>query len=142
MRDLLLLGRLKPFDDLALLAFRLLVGGFLIYGVIDNVLSAERMGEFVGFLRGHGFVAPGLMAPLSVYAQLACGAAFVLGLLTRWAGLVCAFNFVVALVMVDAEQGVRAAFPAAVLVLFGLYMATHGPGRFAVDAALGGGRRR
>lgn len=142
MRDLLLLGRLKVFDDLVLLGFRLMVGAFLIYGVIDNVLSAERMGDFIGFLRAQGFAAPEAMAPLSVYAQLGCGVAFILGVLTRWAGLVCAFNFVVALVMVDAEQGVRAAFPAAVLVLFGLYMATHGAGRFAVEAALEGRRRR
>lgn len=142
MRELLTLEGLRRFDDLSLLSFRLLVGAFLVYGVADNVLSAERMTEFAAFLGRFGFPAPDLMAPLSAYAQLFCGVAFVLGLCTRWAGLVCAINFVVAVVMVDRLQGVRASFPAASLVLFGLYMATHGPGRFALDALVLGRERR
>lgn len=141
MRDLLTLNVLRRHENLALLAFRLLIGGFLIYGVIDNVLSAERMAEFAVFLRRFGFPAPEAMALLSVYAQLFCGVAFVLGLFTRWAGLVCV-NFAVAIIMVDRLQGVRASFPAATLVLFGLYMAAHGPGRLALDALLSGAPRR
>ena len=74
------------------------------------------------------------MARLSVWAQFACGLAFIAGACTRWAGFVCAFNFVVALWMVDAQNGLRAAFPAAVLVLFGLLMATLGPGKLSLDA--------
>ena len=73
-------------SDLALLAARLVVGAFLIWGVWDNVTSAARMAEFAGFLRAHGFPIPKVMAPLSVYAQLAVGVCFVLGLATRLAG--------------------------------------------------------
>ena len=51
-----------------------------------------------------------LMAPLSVASQLTCGVLFILGAFTRAAGLICAFNFMVALIMVDAAQGMRAAF--------------------------------
>ena len=85
MRRLLFLPDLARFDDAALLALRLMVGAFLIYGVWDNIVSAERMAEFVGFLAKFGFPAPELMAPLSVWAQFLCGVAFILGLLTRWA---------------------------------------------------------
>lgn len=136
MKRLLFLPDLARFGDAALLLLRLMVGAFLIYGVWDNIVSAERMAEFVGFLTKFGFAYPEFMAPLSVWAQFLCGAAFILGLFTRWAGVICAFNFIVAIAMVDYHGGVRGSFPAACLVLIGLYLATHGPGRLSIDARL------
>jgi hypothetical protein len=70
-------------------------GRLLIAGVWDNVVSAERMAEFEAFQRRFGIPLPQIGAPLSVYAQLLCGAAFIAGFLTRWAGLIMAFNFAV-----------------------------------------------
>lgn len=127
-----------PGADALWLAVRLVVGTFLVWGVWDNIVSAQRMAEFAGFLKAHGFVTPSLMAPLSVYAQAACGLAFILGLLTRPAGVVCAINFVVALVMVDWGLGPRAAFPTGLLILIGLMLAEGGAGRFSLDAVLRG----
>lgn len=135
----LTLPQLAGGADLALLAMRLVVGGFLIFGVWDNIVSAERMAEFEKFLSLKGFAMPKLMAPLSVYAQFLAGVAFIAGFATRWAGLVCAFNFVVALVMVDAALGIRPAFPAAALVVIGLVFATIGAGRISTDALLSKG---
>ncbi len=132
----LLLSDLHKGADWALLAGRVFVGSFLIWGVWDNIVSAARMDEFVGFLKQHGFVMPELLARLSVWAQFFCGVTFFLGLTTRWAGLICAFNFIVALWMVDAQNGLRAAFPAAMLVCFGIIMATIGAGAIAVDQLL------
>ncbi|WP_369059009.1 DoxX family protein [Caulobacter sp. 73W] len=129
----LFLDGLNCWDDAALLALRLVVGAFLIWGVWDNITSAEHMATFVAFLKKFGFAWPHLMAPLSVGVQLACGVAFVLGLLTRWAGLLCAANFIVAIVMVDHTVGVRGSFASACLVLIGLYLASHGAGRWALD---------
>jgi putative oxidoreductase len=124
---------------------RVVIGAFLVWGVWDNVADPARMTEFVGFLTKFGFPAPEILAPLSVWAQLLCGAAFMAGLLTRWAGLVCAFNFVVAIAMVDKAGGIRGAFPSACLVLLGLYWTTYGAGRYSLDAWLesrsGQGRR-
>jgi putative oxidoreductase len=119
--------------DAALLSARLVVGGFLLWGVLDNISSTARMAEFANFLAAKGFPLPHVMAPLSVWAQAAVGAGFILGLATRWAGLVCAFNFVVAVAMVDAALGVRGAFPATALILFGLLFAVLGAGRWSVD---------
>lgn len=133
MPRLLLLEALVPFGDAALLLLRLGVGGFLVWGVADNILSAERMQEFADFLARFGFPAPEFMAPVSVWAQFLVGMAFIAGLLTRWAGVVCAINFTVALVMVDALGGVRSGFPSACLVLIGLYLATNGAGSFSLD---------
>lgn len=119
--------------DAALLALRVGVGGFLVWGVWDNITSAEHMQKFVAFLKQFGFPYPELLAPFDVGVQFLCGVAFVLGALTRWAGLLCAANFVVAIAMVDHHAGLRASFPSLALVLVGLLLATHGPGRFAVD---------
>lgn len=133
MRNLIFLPGLSRFSDLGLLGLRLLTGGFLVYGVIDNVLSAERMAEFEAFLTANGFAMPGLMAPLSVYAQLVCGLCFILGFLTRWAGIVMAFNFAVAVAMVHFEQDFRGWWPAIVLVAISAHFALAGAGRYSLD---------
>ncbi len=129
----LLLSPLARHADLALLLLRVVVGAFLIWGVADNIASAEDMRKFELFLQRFGFPAPAFMARLSVWAQFFVGVAFVLGLFTRWAGLICAVNFIVAVWMVDRHGGIRQAFPATMLVLTGLYLACRGPGRYAVE---------
>jgi putative oxidoreductase len=136
MSSVLLATPLYRYRDLALLLMRVVVGAFLVWGVADNVFSAEQMREFAAFLACFGFPAPELLAPLSVWAQLGVGIGFILGLLTRWAGVICAVNFLVALVMVDIQGGIRGAFPATCLVLIGIYLATNGAGRFSVDRML------
>jgi putative oxidoreductase len=136
MRKLLFLGGAQRFSDFTLLLLRVFVGLFLVWNVWDNVSSAEHMHEYAAFLGKHGFTSPNLLAPFSVYLQLAMGIAFVLGLFTRWAGLLCALHFCVAIVMVDHAGGMRGIFPAGCLLGIGLYLGTHGAGRFSVDAAL------
>ncbi|MFC0676751.1 DoxX family protein [Lysobacter korlensis] len=132
---------LRRADDVAVLLLRLVTGAFLIHGVWDNITDAARMQEFVEFLTTHGFAAPAFMARLSVWVQFGIGLAFVAGLLTRWAGLLCAANFIVACVMVHWSQDLRGWWPALVLVLIGLLLATRGAGRYSLDAVLGGAER-
>jgi putative oxidoreductase len=136
MRKLLFLNSAQRFGDFALLLLRLFVGLFLIWSVWDNITSSERMAEFAGFLAKNGFPSPKILAPLSVYTQFLAGCGFVLGLFTRWAGILCVITFLVAIVMVDRHLGFRGTFPSGCLVLIGLYLATHGAGRFSVDAAM------
>jgi putative oxidoreductase len=136
MRKFLYLSSAQRFSDFALLLLRVFVGLFLVWGVWDNITDAGRMREFVEFLRKFHFPSPELLAPVSVYVQLAIGVAFVLGLFTRWAGILCVINFVVAIAMVDRFGGMRGVFPAGCLVVIGLYLATHGAGRFSFDTAL------
>jgi putative oxidoreductase len=142
MLDLVFLSPLRRYADAGLLLLRLIVGGFLIWGVWDNINSPARMAEFVSFLDKHRFPAPEYLAPLSVMAQFGAGLAFVTGLFTRWAGAVCAINFVVAIVMVDRFSGVRASFPSAALVGIGAYLALYGAGRFGLDRIFERPRRR
>ena len=129
--------------DLGLLLLRCATGGFLIFQSHDNVLSPARMVEFEKFLTQFGFIYPELMAPLSVYAQFIAGACFILGLFTRWAGLVTAFNFTVAVYMVHWNDPVPGIWPAAILIFLGLYFGLRGAGRYGIDALFEkGGRRR
>jgi putative oxidoreductase len=136
MRKLLFLNSAQRFGDFALLLLRVFVGLFLIWSVWDNITSSERMAEFAAFLAKNDFPAPAILAPLAVYIQFFAGIGFVLGLFTRWAGILCVITFVVAIAMVDRFLGLRGTFPSACLVLIGLYLATHGAGRFSLDAVL------
>jgi len=136
MRKFLFLNSAQRFSDFALLLMRLFVGLFLIFGVWDNITDAARMQEFVAFLGKHGFPIPRVLAPISVYLQLLIGLGFVLGLFTRWAGILCIIHFAVAIWMVDRHLGMRGTFPSGCLVFIGLFLATYGAGRFSVDSAL------
>ena len=131
--DWLLLTPLARFGDLGLLLLRLVTGAFLVWQSHDNIFSPERMEEFEAFLTQFGFWRPELMAPLCVWAQFLCGLALILGLLTRWAGLVTAFVFVVAVWMVHWAQDFPGWWPALVLVFLGFLFATLGAGRYSVD---------
>lgn len=135
------LADLARHTDAAILLMRLSVGGFLIWGVWDNIQSPEHMARFEAFLRQFKFPFPELLARFDVWLQLGVGTAFVAGLFTRWAGLLCALNFLIAIAMVDRFGGIRAAYPAWSLVVIGLVLATYGPGRLSLDALLFKGRR-
>jgi putative oxidoreductase len=136
IKRLLMLSGNARHADLGLLLLRLSTGAFLIYQSHDNVFSAARMDEFVKFLVQFNFPMPELMAPLSVYAQFAAGIGFVLGLFTRWLGLITMVNFMVACWMVHWSQDFAGWWPALVLVVLGLYFGLRGGGRFAIDALI------
>lgn len=130
-----LLSGLARGDTAALVLLRLYVGGFLIWGVWDNIVSAERMHEFQLFLAGLNCPLPALAAPVSVWTQLLVGVLLIPGALTRAAGLLLAVNFVVAvLLMAGAGASARELFGPVMCVLTGLILATHGGGRWSVDA--------
>lgn len=141
MRDnWLLLTPLARFGDLGLLLLRLVTGAFLVWQSHDNVFSAARMAEFEAFLTQFHFPLPALMAPLCVWAQFLCGIAFILGLLTRWAGLITTFVFIVAVWMVHWPQNFPGWWPALILVFLGILFATMGGGRYALDQLIARGR--
>lgn len=79
---------------------------------------------------------PDLAGPIAVYTQVACGLAFIAGLLTRWAGLVCAIMFAITAATVYPVAGLEAALPAVLLMLIGLDMLARGPGPFNLRALL------
>jgi putative oxidoreductase len=129
---------IERFADFGLLLLRVVAGAFLIYQSHDNVFSAARMDEFERFMTRFGFAYTEILAPLSIYAQFTAGICFILGLFTRWLGLITAFNFLVALWMVHWRDPVPQMWPAAVLIVLGLYFGLRGSGRFGVDAVFEG----
>ena len=142
LKEFLFLPQAKRHADLGLFLLRSVTGVFLIYQSHDNVLSAARMDEFVKFLTHFGFAYPELMAPLSVYAQFAAVIGFILGLFTRWFGLITCFNFIVAVWMVHMRDPFPTWWPALVLVFLGLYFGLRGSGRYGLDTLLEGRRAR
>ena len=134
LREFLFLPRLAAFEDVGLLLLRWVTGVFLIYQSHDNIFSAERMDEFVKFLTQFGFAYPEAMAPLSVYWQFAAGIGFILGLFTRWLGLITCFQFIVAVWMVHSPDPFPTWWPALVLIFLGLYFGLRGSGRYGLDA--------
>lgn len=137
MKDWLRLDGLRRGEDAALLLLRLYLGGFLIWGVWDNIASTARMAEFQAFLTGLNCPLPALAAPVSVWAQFLVGVLLIPGLLTRWAGLLLSVNFVVAAALLGGAGGdSRALFGPLMCVLAGLMLATHGAGGWSVDARL------
>ena len=133
-RRLLLLEPLQGGQDLALLALRLVAGGFLVWEMWPNVSDPAHMQAVIGYFGDNGFAYPEFFGPLSAWAQLLIGAALILGLLTRWAGIFLTFNFVVGVWMVHWGQTYREQWPALALIVFGLIFATIGAGRWAVDS--------
>lgn len=124
---------LAKLEDWSLVAMRWVTGVFIADGVWDNVTNAERMTEFITFLNANGFSQPHFWAPFSVYSQLLVAILFFIGLLTRWAGLILATTFVVAIAMVHLDQTLREQWPALALVIIGLLLASRGGGQFSLD---------
>ena len=119
--------------DLGLLILRVAIGAHLMIMTQDNVFSWARMLEFRDFMVHHGFAFPLFCAVLSVIGQFFGGLALVLGLCPRFAGLVVALNFIVAVWMVDSKLPYPGAFPALALVAVGLCLMFTGAGRYSLD---------
>jgi putative oxidoreductase len=121
--------------DLGILIFRLFISFRILYGVIDNILSWERMMEFSRFLKTFHFPFPVFCAIVSVYAQLIAGLLLLAGFMTRTASLLLIINFIVALLLVHRNDPVEAMTPALAMFFGAILLLFTGPGKFAIDRA-------
>ena len=112
-----------------LLLARLLVAFiFLWHGGPKALDVAMAYDKFVGF----GL--PGILGPITGWVEVVASALLIAGFKHRWASLVLAVIIVGALVTVQIPAGFTAGLERDLLILVGtLVLATHGPGRFAVD---------
>ena len=99
---------------IGLFLLRIFVSTRLLYGVIDNIVSWERMIEFSNFLKSNGFPFPTTNAIISVYVQFLCAILILVGYKIRFASFVLAINFLVALIFVhirtnDTVEGMTGA---------------------------------
>lgn len=119
--------------DIGLLALRLFIGLRLVYGVVDNVLSKERMMEFAGFLEANGFPLPSLSAIVSVYVQLIGGLLILAGYQIRIASAVLIVNFLIALGMVHLHDSVEGMTPAMAMLFGCITLLFTGAGKYSFN---------
>ncbi len=113
---------------------RFFVGSRLLYGVIDNIISWERMIEFSGFLHINGFPFPVISAILSVYIQAIGGLLILIGYHIRLASLVLVINFVIAvLVHIRLGDSIEAMTPALAIVSCCFAFIFTGAGRISIS---------
>ncbi|WP_106793645.1 DoxX family protein [Aquimarina sp. Aq78] len=113
---------------------RFFVGLRLLYGVIDNIVSWERMIEFSGFLHINGFPFPVISAILSVYIQAIGGLLILIGYHIRLASLVLVINFIIAaLVHIRLGDSIEAMTPALAILFCCLAFIFMGSGKLSIS---------
>ena len=99
---------------------RMFIGTRLLYGVMDSILSWERMIEFSNFLQNNDFPFPTISAMTSVYVQFFGAILILIGYRIRFASFLLLINFLVALVFVHIRAGdTIEGMTAALAMLFG-----------------------
>ncbi|HJT79877.1 MAG TPA: DoxX family protein [Chthoniobacterales bacterium] len=132
----------KQHRDYAPIFLRILIGSFIIWGVQDNILSWHNMLEFEQFLRKRGVPYSLFAANLSVYAQLICGIAILLGAFIRPVSVIFIINFIFAIVIAHRGDSFRGMFPALMMIAVGLFFLFNGAGKFSIDELLERRRQR
>ena len=123
-------GRSK---GIGILQLRLFIGVRLIYGVMDNVLNWDHMLQFRDFLKLFNIPLPLTCAVTSVYVQLIAGVMFILGWKIRIAALLIIFNFIIAIVVVHANDSFeQMTAPLAILVSSLLFLFERA-GRYSIE---------
>lgn len=115
------------------LFIRIPVGFHLIYGVIDNIISNERMVEFQLFLENNGLPFPIVGAFVSVYSQFIAGILFVIGWKIKWAGAIMIANFSVAIILVHLDDPYVNVFPAIWMLSASIFLTFNNLGPISID---------
>ena len=117
-----------------ILIIRVFLGLRLIYGVIDNILSWERMMEFSKFLQSNGFNMPTIFAVLSVYAQFFCAILIIIGYRTRLASFILIINFIIAaFVHIRANDSIENMTPALAMLFICVTLFFTGADKIGLD---------
>ena len=125
-------------SDATLAGLRVLTGALLVYRTWDFVPAGERIVGWIRPLADLDLPASALFTQLPTLVQFVCGVLLILGLLTRWAGLLVAILFAFLFIRAEWGEPFRGAWPTLMLVVLGLHFAAAGPGRWAVDGLFGG----
>lgn len=80
-------------QHLGIFLFRVFLCLQILHGVLDNILSWNRMLEFRDYLQSEGFPFPLISAILSVYGQFFAALFLLIGYKSRWAAAVLVLNF-------------------------------------------------
>ncbi|MBC8042384.1 MAG: DoxX family protein [Rhizobacter sp.] len=119
--------------EYAAIFIRLIVGFHLIYGVMDNVLSWDRMLEFTVFLEARQFPLPLAGAVISVWVQFIAAVLIIIGFQTRLAALLLIVNFIAAIIIAHIGDAYPNMFPALLMLAAGCFFLFHGAGKVSID---------
>ncbi|MEX0287995.1 MAG: DoxX family protein [Flavobacteriaceae bacterium] len=121
--------------DFGIFLLRLFIGGRLLYGVIDNVLSWDRMIEFADFLGSNAFPYPLISAITSVYVQFLGAILILIGFKLRIAAMLLIINFIVALTAfhLRVNDSIEAMTPALAMLFGCLTLLFIGAGKISIE---------
>lgn len=124
-----------PNWHIGVLILRLFIGFRLLYGVIDNIISWEKMLEFSSFLKANEFPFPTVSAVVSVLIQFVCGLGVLIGFKIKVASLILVLNFIVALIFVHIKRGdsIEVMTPALAMLFGSLMFVFTGAGKHSFD---------
>lgn len=122
---------LKQRSYIGIFLLRLFIGLRLLYGVVDNIISWNKMLEFAGFLEQYHFPVPVVSAVLSVYVQFFCAILILIGYKIRIASFFLIINFLIALIFVHIVGGdsVEGMTPALAMLFGALTLLFTGTGK-------------
>ncbi|MGV3658458.1 MAG: DoxX family protein [Chitinophagaceae bacterium] len=129
---------LKSNRDMGPLLLRIFIGTRLLYGVVDNIASWEKMQEFASFLKTYDFPFPIFSAIVSVYAQAIAGLLLIIGYKTRWAALTMVVNFLIAFFMVHWGQPYDQLTSVLSMLFISVLFLFTGAGKYSIDRQLSG----
>lgn len=134
-----MLNKIQSYLDnnkhIGIFILRLFIGLRLLYGVIDNIFSWERMIEFSKFLEANDFPFPIMSALVSVYVQFLGGILILIGYKIRLASFVLVINFLIALLFVHikANDSIEGMTPALAMLFSCLTFLFTGADKLSLD---------
>ena len=115
-----------------LIFLRLVAGWRLIAGVWEYAIQSNSISEVAAFFTQLHIPLPLISAYVSVYAQLICGALFILGIWVRAAALLMIINFIVAIIAAHLTDPIVKSFSAWALLAISISLLFEGGGRLSV----------
>ncbi len=125
-----LLRTLSTLGPVAIAVQRVVLGVIFLIAGYGKVFKG---GFAVNGFRGLGVPLPELMGPVVSFLELGGGALLIVGLFTRYLGVLFSVQFVVASILIANVKGLMGARLEYVILVACLVLATHGAGTLALD---------
>lgn len=130
-----LIAFLSSQRDVGYLIMRVMGGGVIFWAGWLKMFGPGFSGIGDGFAK-MGIALPQVAGPFILLLEFGGGAAVILGLFTRYLGVLFTIEFIVALLAVKLGAGYGAFRIDLMLIAFGVLIATHGAGRYSLDKKL------
>jgi len=136
-----LIDALKAQSSVGLLLVRLMMAAILIVAGYSKFFLAG-LGKVADNFTGYGIPVPAVTAPFIAILELGGGILLALGLLTRYLGMLYTVEFIVAAyvkvaIIPPPGGGYTGGRLDMMLIVVAILLATHGAGRWSLDAKLG-----